>query len=204
MALILFLFKVNNLNLSKSSTEINDDNEDQPISDTPTTQLIVNENTILLCAKVTFRNINLWSNNVPIRNGSASFIARGQKAKKFNFNLGTALIPDDIVRIEFYSITSKKKRKKLIGIFEVVLESLIHSKYIDLPEENLFDVHNQLLPSTVQLKLYYTPPDIHKQRNPLPSLPGETELVDWNSMFDDEGRHGGHRSRHTASKSDKL
>ena len=110
MALILFLFKVNNLNLSKSSTEINDDNEDQPISDTPTTQLIVNENTILLCAKVTFRNINLWSNNVPIRNGSASFIARGQKAKKFNFNLGTALIPDDIVRIEFYSITSKKKR----------------------------------------------------------------------------------------------
>ena len=36
-------------------SEINDDNEDQPISDTPTTQLIVNENTILLCAKVTFR-----------------------------------------------------------------------------------------------------------------------------------------------------
>ena len=129
----------------------------------------------------------------------ASFIARGQKPKKFNFNLGTLLLPDDKVRIEFHTITTKRKRRKMIAIFEIMLESLIDSKYIDLPEENLSDPSNCLLAAIVQLKLYYTPPDIEEQKRVLGSA-GSDGLVDWNSLFDDEGRHGGHRSRRELSK----
>jgi hypothetical protein len=89
----------------------------------------------------------------------------------------------------------------MIAIFEIMLESLINSKYIDLPEENLSDPNNYLMTSTVQLKLYYTPPNIDEQKRTL-GLPGQDEFVDWNSLFDDEGRHGGHRYRHVISKHD--
>lgn len=115
--------------------------------------------------------------------------------------MGTELLPDDKVRIEFHTVTVKKKRKKLIAIFEIVLESLIHSKYIDLPEENLSDPNNYLLTSTVRMKLYYTPPDIEEQKRAL-GPGGEDQLIDWNTMFDDEGRHGGHRYQHVGSKHD--
>jgi hypothetical protein len=54
MALTLLLFKVSNLNISKSKSEIIDENEDQATSET---QFVVDENTILLSAKVTFRGI---------------------------------------------------------------------------------------------------------------------------------------------------
>jgi hypothetical protein len=57
------------------------------------------------------------------------------------------------------------------------------------------------LASTVQVKLYYTPPDI-EQRNATIGIGGEGELVDWRNMFDDEGRHGGHRYHHESSKKD--
>ncbi len=53
MALTLFLFKVSNLNISKSKSEVIVENEDQ--STTDTTQFITDENTILLSAKVIFR-----------------------------------------------------------------------------------------------------------------------------------------------------
>jgi hypothetical protein len=110
-------------------------------------------------------------------------------------------MPDDKLRIEFHTITIKKKRQKMVAIFEIMLESLINTKYIDLPEENLSDPNNYLLTSTVQLKLYYTPPDIEEQRAAL-GLAGENEIVDWRSMFDDGGRHGGHRNRYILSKKD--
>jgi hypothetical protein len=55
MALTLFLFKVSNLNISKSKSEVIVENEDQ--STTDTTQFITDENTILLSAKVIFRGI---------------------------------------------------------------------------------------------------------------------------------------------------
>ncbi|CAF4767027.1 unnamed protein product [Rotaria sp. Silwood1] len=201
MALTLFLFKVCNIDSSNPKVEAQGENDDQSITNMPTTQFISDENVTFLSAKVTFRGINLWSNNVRIRNGTASFIARGNKPKKFNFNLATALVPDDKLRIEFYMINAKKKRKKLTAIFEIVLESLINSKYIDLRDENLSDPNNYLLPSTVQLKLYYTPPDIEKQLAAL-GYGDAVELVDWKSIFDDEGRHGGHRYRHVISKHD--
>lgn len=146
--------------------------------------------------------INLWSNNVPIRDGNASFIARGNKPKKFNFNLGSELSPDDRLRIEFQTVTIKRKRKKVVAVFDVVLESLITTKYIDLPAENLSDPNNHLLSGTVQLKLYYTPPNIDEQNSAI-GIIGEGELVDWRNIFDDEGRHGGHRYPHSRSKHDK-
>jgi hypothetical protein len=111
------------------------------------------------------------------------------------------LMPDEKVRIEFYTMTIKKKRSKMIAVFELMLETLIDAKYIDLPEENLSDPNNYLMHSTVQLKLYYTPPDIEKQNAAL-NIAGENELVDWRSMFDDEGRHGGHPHPHMHSKND--
>jgi hypothetical protein len=111
------------------------------------------------------------------------------------------LMADDKLRIEFHTITMKRKRKKMIGIFEIMLESLIDSKYIDLPEENLSDPNNYLMTSTVQLKLYYTPPNIEEHKRAL-GLTDQDGLIDWNSMFDDEGRHGGHRYRHVLSKHD--
>ncbi|CAF3109617.1 unnamed protein product [Rotaria sp. Silwood2] len=149
------------------------------------------------------KGVNLWSNNVRLRAGTANFIARGNKPKKFYFNLATMLVPDDKLRIEFYTINGKKKRKKLIAIFELMLESLIDSKYIDLPEENLSDSNNCLLSSTVQLKLYYTPPDIDKQLAVIEN-DDTAELIDWRSIFDDEGRHGGHRYRYVYSKHNDL
>ncbi|CAF3824596.1 unnamed protein product [Rotaria sordida] len=192
---------VSNIDISNSKLEIIGKNNDQSTSDMPTTQFINDEDVTLLSAKVIFRGVNLWSNNVRIRAGTANFIARGNKPKKFNFNLATMLIPDDKLRIEFYTINMNKKRKKLIAIFELMLESLIDSKYIDLPEENLSDPNNSLLPATVQLKLYYTPPDIDKQLAAI-GYDDTSELIDWRNIFDDEGRHGGHRYRHMHSKHD--
>ena len=52
--------------------------------------------------------------------------------------LATSLKSDEKVRLEFYVITMRKKRKKLVAIFELMLQALIESKYLDLPEENLF------------------------------------------------------------------
>ncbi|CAF3968536.1 unnamed protein product, partial [Rotaria sordida] len=181
--------------------EVIGENNDESTSDMPRTQIISDENAMLLNAKVTFRGINLWSNNIRIRDGTANFVARGNKPKKFNFNLATMLVPDDKLRVEFYTIHPKKKRKKLIAIFELILESLIDSKYIDLPEENLSDPNHYLLQSTVQLKIYYTPPDIDKQLAAL-GYGNTIELIDWRSVFDEEGRHGGHRYRHVHSKHD--
>jgi hypothetical protein len=111
------------------------------------------------------------------------------------------LRPDDKVRIEFHTTTLKRKRQKMIGIYEIILESLISSRYIDLPEENLSDPTNYLIASTVQIKIYYTPPDLEKQKLELDAA-AQAELVDWNMIFDDEGRHGGHRYRHARSKND--
>ncbi|CAF0972051.1 unnamed protein product [Rotaria sordida] len=181
--------------------EVIGENNDESTSDMPRTQIISDENAMLLNAKVTFRGINLWSNNIRIRDGTANFVARGNKPKKFNFNLATMLVPDDKLRVEFYTIHPKKKRKKLIAIFELILECLIDSKYIDLPEENLSDPNHYLLQSTVQLKIYYTPPDIDKQLAAL-GYGNTIELIDWRSVFDEEGRHGGHRYRHVHSKHD--
>ena len=120
---------------------------------------------------------------------------------KFHFNLATTLLPDDKLRIEFYTAITKKKREKIVAIFEIMLETLITTKYIDLPEENLSDPNNYLLPATVQLKLYYTPPDLEQQRLAL-GITGQSDIVDWSSIFDDEGKHGGHRYRHVISKND--
>ncbi|CAF4183336.1 unnamed protein product, partial [Rotaria magnacalcarata] len=72
---------------------------------------------------------------------------------------------------------------------------------IDLREENLCDTNNHLIETTVQLRLYYTPPDIDQQMAGL-GYEDNNMLVDWKSMFDDEGRHGGHRYRHLHSKHD--
>jgi hypothetical protein len=151
--------------------------------------------------KIFFSGIHLWSNNVPLRDGTATFIDRDQKPKKFNFNLASALMPDDKVRIEFHTVTVKRQRKTMIAIFEMMLESLIDSKCIHLSEENLSDPNNYIITSTVQLKLYYTPPDIEQQKLAL-GVMHQDELINWNMMFDDEGRHGGHRYRHSISKKD--
>jgi len=112
------------------------------------------------------------------------------------------LLPEDRLRIEFYIVPLKKNRKKLIAVFETMLESLIDAKQIDLPEENLSDPNNYLIKQTVQLKLYYTPPDIEQQKAALAAAGVETDITDWNSTFDDGGRHGGHRYRHVHSKHD--
>jgi hypothetical protein len=41
---------------------------------------------------VFFSGINLWSNNVPIQDGTANFIARENKSKEFDFNLSNYVI----------------------------------------------------------------------------------------------------------------
>lgn len=110
------------------------------------------------------------------------------------------LVPTDKLHIEFYTITTKKNRKKLFAVFDLILESLIDTKYIDIPEENLSDSNNYLISSTIQIKLYYTPPNIEI------AVPGEndedTSMIDFRARFDEEGRHGGHRTRHVRSKND--
>lgn len=111
------------------------------------------------------------------------------------------LLPEDKLRIEFYQVPPKKNKKKMIAIFELMLESLIDDQYIDLPEESLSDPNNYLIKATVQLKLYYTPPDISKEKAALGAT-GEDEVIDWTGTFDDEGKHGGHRYRHIYSKND--
>ncbi|CAF5009815.1 unnamed protein product, partial [Rotaria magnacalcarata] len=163
MALTIFLFNVSKLDGSTSKMDIIDENDDQSTFDKPAIKFIPEEDIPLLCAKVTFRGIHLWSNNVRIRNHTASFIARENKPKKFSFNIATVLVPDDKLKIEFFTSNSRKKRKKLIAIFEIMLECLIDTKYIDLREENLCDTNNHLIETTVQLRLYYTPPDIDQQ-----------------------------------------
>jgi hypothetical protein len=109
------------------------------------------------------------------------------------------LLPTDKLHIEFYTVTIKKNRKKLIAIFDLILESLIDTKYIDLKEENLSNPNNYLIKSTIQIKLYYTPP---RETSALDTIDDDIELVDWGATFDDEGRHGGHRTRHVRSKND--
>ncbi|CAF1313663.1 unnamed protein product [Adineta steineri] len=201
MALTVFLFKVANLNISKIFPETNVPNDNESTTSTRSVRFMVDENPTLVSARITFQGIGLWSNNVPVVANEASFLARGKKPKKFNFNLARSLTADDKLLVEFFTTTIKKRRKKLLGVFEIMLEQLVISKYIDLPEENLSDAQNYLLPSTVQLKLYYTPPDIEKYNASL-GISDTGQLVDWKSIFDDEGRHGGHRYRHTQSKND--
>lgn len=89
----------------------------------------------------------------------------------------------------------KKNRKKLIAIFDLILESLIETKFIDLQEENLSDSNNSLIQSTIQMKLYYTPPRIEQEEE-------ETSMINWQARFDEQGQHGGHRNRHVRSKND--
>ena len=212
MALTVFLFKIANLDLAKRRSDSS--TTDRSLS----TQIVNEENLCLCCAKVSFRGtfillkkhiilkfrlgINLWSNNVPIQNNVASFVARGNKPKKFQFNLGTALAPNEKLHIEFYTVPMKKNRKKLFAIFDLLLESLIDIKYIDLSEENLSDPNNYLIQSTIQMKLYYTPPNMEREKTALVTNDEDTSVIDWNERFDDEGRHGGHRSRHIRSKND--
>ena len=59
MALTLFLFKVSNLNISKSKMDVIDEDEDQMTAETTTAQVVNDENITLLSAKVTFRGIYL-------------------------------------------------------------------------------------------------------------------------------------------------
>jgi hypothetical protein len=129
-------------------------------------------------------------------------MARGNKPKKFHFNLATMLLPNDKLRLEFYTVTTKKSRKKLTAIFEVMLESLVDLKHIDLLDENLSDPNNYLIKATIQINLYYTPPDLDREKIALGAGGDEVEVIDWNSTFDDGGRHGGHRYRHVRSKND--
>ncbi|CAF1235979.1 unnamed protein product [Adineta ricciae] len=203
MALTVFLFKVSHLNLSKNSSQISlNTNDSESVMDAPTVRLIVDENTTLLSAKTTFRGISLWSNNVPVFKDEASFLARGQQPKKFNFNLAEALSSADKIRMEFYTHTNRKKRKKLVAIFEMVLESLKDLQFVHLVDENLFDPHNYLMTTTVELKLYYTPPDIEQINTTLGATAADKQLTDWKNVFDEQGRHGGHRYRHIHSKKD--
>ena len=135
---------------------------------------------------------------MPIKNGTASFLAQGQKPNKLHFNLATMLLPDDKLHMEFYTITKKRKHKKRIAIFELLLESLVERKYIDLLEENLSDPHHYLIESTIQMKLYYTAPDFSRERTTSSVHDDDdNETIDWMKAFDD---HGGHRDRQVHSK----
>ena len=133
----------------------------------------------------------------------ASFLANGKKPRKFNFNLASHLVPEDMVTMEFYTVTAKRKREKKIAMFEIMLELLIDRKHLDLSGENLSDPNHFLLESTVNIKIYYTPPDI-EERNAALGIGDDAELVDWRNMFDDEGRFGGHRHPHETSKKDNA
>lgn len=118
--------------------------------------------------------------------------------------MGTSLLPDDRLRIEFYSVTKKKDRKKLNSIFDIILQSLIEQTFIDIKNENLSDVNNYLINSTIEIKLYYTSPNIDREKSVLnATTTNEQEaFTDWNAAFDDEGRRGGHKQRHVISKMD--
>lgn len=62
MALTVFLFKVLNLDISRTTRlDPPGDNEESIDSSMPTTQFIPDENTIFLTAKVIFRGINVPS-----------------------------------------------------------------------------------------------------------------------------------------------
>jgi hypothetical protein len=103
----------------------------------------------------------------------------------------TMLLPDDKLRIEFYTVPIKTNRKKWIAIFELILESLIDPKSIDLQEGNLSDPNNYLIKSTVQLKLCYTSPNTDQKRFALGAVDDETKIVDW-------------KYRHVQSKHDSV
>lgn len=112
-------------------------------------------------------------------------------------------MPEDRLKMEFYLITMKKNRKKLVSIFNIILQSLIEQTFIELKDENLSDLNNYLIDSTVEMKLYYTAPSIDREKSILDAtVDDEEEFVDWNAAFDDEGRRGGHKRRHVASKLD--
>ncbi|UJR24822.1 hypothetical protein I4U23_006197 [Adineta vaga] len=168
MALTIFLFKVSNLEISK-------------------TKHLDDVNIFSLSGKVTFRGACIWSNSVPIENGIASFLVHGQKPNKLNFHLASPLSSDDRLQMKFYTIMmKKKKKKKLIGNFEVLLESLIDRKMIDLLDENLSDPNNYLLQTTLQMKLYYVPPNLTNEQT---LLHDEGEFSDWMSSFNDNDGH---------------
>ena len=99
------------------------------------------------------------------------------------------LVPEDKLRIKFYTVTIKKHRKKLVAIFELILESLIYSKHINLQEGNLSDPKKYPMKSTVKLKLYYTPPNIDQERASLGAIGDEGEIIDCNMTFDDESQY---------------
>ena len=203
MALTLFLFKISDLYLlkKKSETSLN--------STTPLIQITSDDSFTLISAKVIFRGIHLWSNNVELQNGTANFLSRGEKPKKFIFNLASMLIPEDKVRMEFYSITLQKNRKKLVAVFEFMLESLITLKHMDLVDENLMDANNRLLPAKIQLKLIYRIPNLTLERGILLNNDDEeSAIIDWMACVNDEdeddyGRHGGHRHRYIHSRREK-
>lgn len=48
----------------------------------------------------------------------------------------------------------------------------------------------------VQMKLYYTPPNLERENTNLAGFEEDTSMIDWNARFDGEERHGGHRYRH--------
>jgi hypothetical protein len=193
------LFKVSQLDVEKNKR-----------ASSTASVVVPDEHSVLLSAKVIFRStrrtnvsldgcsslgINLWSNNVPLHDGTVSFIARGDLPKKFTVHLAAMLMADDRVRLAFHMITTRKKRKKLVGVFELMLESLIEAKLLDLAEENLSDVNNYLLSATVRLKLFYRAPNLSRERNAL-DMSNESVSEDDH----DDGRHGGHRHRYVDSK----
>ena len=151
-----------------------------------------------------FVGLSLWSNNVLIQNNTASFIGRGNQPKKFQFNLGTMLSPNDKLHIDFYTVTMKKKRKKRIAVFDILLETLIDTKYIDIERENLSDANNRLLNSTIDMKLYYTPPNINREKMTLGLDKEDTSMTNWNDRFYDEDRQGGHRHQYVRSRKDST
>ncbi|CAF0960999.1 unnamed protein product [Didymodactylos carnosus] len=113
---------------------------------------------VTLKVTVTYKCVSLWSDTVPIFLSRVSFLNQDTKPQKLQFRLASIIEPDDKLTIEFY-ITSKKKRKKLWAMFEIILENIIDTKILEL-EENLTDPNNFLIKSTFTFKLHYAHPDL--------------------------------------------
>ncbi|CAF1117580.1 unnamed protein product [Adineta ricciae] len=163
MALTILLFRVSNLEVSKA--KLPDD-----------------LSALSLCAKITFRGASLWSSAVPIEDDVANFLVREEKPSKFDFHLASPLLSDDKFQMEFYMTTMKRKKKKLLAVFEVLLESLIDRKSIDLSDENLSDPNNYLLEATLEAKLHYMPPNLSNEHA---VMFDEGHMMDWMTSFDD-------------------
>lgn len=138
---------------------------------------------------------NLWSKNIPICDGIASFLTDKNEAKCFHFNLTTVLEPDDKLRLEFYMVKQKKDQKTLLATLELMLDSLTNTKSVDLLEKNLLDSNNRSIQTTVQLKLCYTSPNIRKDE--------EAEIDNRKSTSDNEEKHDVHKHKQIYSKNDK-